>query len=78
MSGPKIADAAVLQYLDDANAASQTILFVETSLYVLQADSENGEIPENFYWCGLEIIRKEAERIKNAPTLNRGPSLRLV
>lgn len=78
MSTPKITTEAVIQYLDDASAASQTILFVVTSLYVLQAESEKGEIPESFYWCGLEIIRKEAERIKNAPTLNRGPSLRLV
>jgi hypothetical protein len=78
MSNQKILNDAVIRYLDDASAASQTILFVVTSLYVLQSDSENGEIPESFYWCGLEIIRKEAERIKNTPAMSRGPSLRLV
>lgn len=69
-------DPAVIQYLDAIQESSSTILFVTTSLYLMQAECEGEEIPESHLWSGIGIIRKEAEKInKGRP---KGPSLSVV
>ena len=74
MSKPN--SSMVIRYLDAVQESSDTILFVTTSLYLMQSECEEGEIPDTYFWRGIDIIHKEAEKInKGRPP---GPTLKIV